>query len=56
MSIGLGNTHKISRRKINEHIDTYLKAGGQITYLAINIAQNDRPAFNKHTPQYKTKK
>ena len=53
MSIGLSSTNKISRQNIRKHIDTYLDAGGQITYLAINIPKTDKPSFNNHSASKK---
>jgi hypothetical protein len=49
MSIGMSNVNKIARKKIQQHLNTYLQGGGQITYLPTGVARPDKKSFNSHT-------
>ncbi len=47
----MSNTNKTARKKIQQHINTYLQKGGQITYLPAGVARPDKKSFNNQTPK-----
>ena len=49
MSIGMSNVNNFARKKIQQHINTYLQEGGQITYLPTGVARPDKRSFNSPT-------
>ncbi len=56
MSIGHTCKNAAVRKKINDQVNDFVKAGGEIITLPFGIRKEDKVNYNSHAPKYKTKK